>query len=211
MSSEFFIDALPYFDQGYNEPGVREAALALVEEEMRRYRPAKNYLDYLPSSQSEIFETPLIKAELNRIQSRTSMEMLSMKRYELPQPTVGRLNDVNAWQESVDNSEAQNMCQDLRLLNLNMMIQYDPEAWKQSLDLTSKMIQQTEKKLIEEKKATQETNWHRKNEQLDAGSNLSLAEETWVGLVSRNYELEQVLQELSKEVESLEMELNETN
>lgn len=211
MSSEFFIDALPYFDQGYNEPGVREAALALVEEEMRRYRPAKNYLDYLPSSQSETFETPLIKAELNRIQSRTSMEMLSMKRYELPQPTVGRLNDVNAWQESVDNSEAQNMCQDLRLLNLNMMIQYDPEAWKQSLDLTSKMIQQTEKKLIEEKKATQETNWHRKNEQLNAGSNLSIAEETWVGLVSRNYELEQVLQEMSKEVESLEMELNETN
>ena len=211
MSNEFFVDALPYFDQGYNEPGVREAALALVEEEMRRYRPAKNYLDYLPSSQSETFETPLIKAELNRIQSRTSMEMLSMKRYELPQPTVGRLNDVNAWQESVDNSEAQNMCQDLRLLNLNMMIQYDPEAWKQSLDLTSKMIQQTEKKLIEEKKATQETNWHRKNEQLNAGSNLSFAEETWVGLVSRNYELEQVLQEMSKEVENLEMELNESN
>ena len=38
-------DALPYIDLGYDEPGVREAALALVEEETRRYRPTKNYLE----------------------------------------------------------------------------------------------------------------------------------------------------------------------
>ena len=35
------VDALPYYDQGYDEPGVREAAIALVEEETRRYRPTK--------------------------------------------------------------------------------------------------------------------------------------------------------------------------
>ena len=39
------VDALPYIDLGYDEPGVREAALALVEEETRRYRPTKNYLE----------------------------------------------------------------------------------------------------------------------------------------------------------------------
>ena len=48
MSSQVIVDALPYIDQGYDEPGVREAALALVEEETRSYRPTKNYLDHLP-------------------------------------------------------------------------------------------------------------------------------------------------------------------
>ena len=43
--SAVVVDALPYIDLGYDEPGVREAALALVEEETRRYRPTKNYLE----------------------------------------------------------------------------------------------------------------------------------------------------------------------
>ena len=43
--STVVVDALPYIDLGYDEPGVREAALALVEEETRRYRPTKNYLE----------------------------------------------------------------------------------------------------------------------------------------------------------------------
>lgn len=44
-ANDIVVDALPYIDLGYDEPGVREAALALVEEETRRYRPTKNYLE----------------------------------------------------------------------------------------------------------------------------------------------------------------------
>ena len=44
-SGTVVVDALPYIDLGYDEPGVREAALALVEDETRRYRPTKNYLE----------------------------------------------------------------------------------------------------------------------------------------------------------------------
>jgi pre-mRNA-splicing factor SPF27 len=35
------------------------------------------------------------------------MDVLSMKRYELPPPSAGRLNDLQAWIECVDNSMAQ--------------------------------------------------------------------------------------------------------
>ena len=38
QSETVIVDALPYIDHGYDEPGVREAALAMVEEETRRYR-----------------------------------------------------------------------------------------------------------------------------------------------------------------------------
>ena len=80
MANEVQLDALPYVDQGYEEPGVREGvsgklcvlpsvwlvlagdcivrsihffwrlalqAMRLVEEETRRYRPTKNYLEFL--------------------------------------------------------------------------------------------------------------------------------------------------------------------
>lgn len=47
VAGEVVVDALPYFDQGYEAPGVREVAEVLVEEETRRYQPTKNYLRYL--------------------------------------------------------------------------------------------------------------------------------------------------------------------
>ena len=94
MSSEVVVDALPYIDHGYDEPGVREAALAMVEEETRRYRPTKNYLDHLPALNLTSYETDLMKAEFERLASRQPMDTLSMKRYELPTPPPGKMTDV---------------------------------------------------------------------------------------------------------------------
>ena len=37
MTSDVIVDALPYIDHGYDEPGVRVAALGMVEEETWRY------------------------------------------------------------------------------------------------------------------------------------------------------------------------------
>ena len=80
-------------------------ALALVDEETRRYRPTKNYLaPVLPALNINAFETPLMKTELERVASRMPMDTLSMKRYELPPPPAGKMTDVAAWNECVDNS-----------------------------------------------------------------------------------------------------------
>lgn len=48
-----------------------------------------------------------MKAEFERLQSRQPMEMMSMKRYELPQPPAGKMTDIVAWTECVENSMAQ--------------------------------------------------------------------------------------------------------
>ena len=124
MSSEVIVDALPYIDQGYDEPGVREAALALVEEETRRYRPTKNYLDHLPSLNLSSFETDLMKTEFERLNSRQPMDTLSMKRYELPPPPPGKMTDLQAWTECVENSQAQLEHQRTRIMNLDLMLDY---------------------------------------------------------------------------------------
>ena len=79
-SDTVIVDALPYIDHGYDEPGVREAALAMVEEETRRYRPTKNYLEHLPGLDLTSFETDLMRTEFERLSNRQAMDTLSMKR-----------------------------------------------------------------------------------------------------------------------------------
>ena len=81
-SGEVKLDALPYFDKGYDDPGVREAvsadkqliipfnahhhqAMQLVEEETKRYRPTKNYIEFLQPPKST-FEVNTYKQEFNR-------------------------------------------------------------------------------------------------------------------------------------------------
>lgn len=79
----------------------------MVEEETRRYRPTKNYLEHLLPLNITAFETEVLKHEFERMQTRLPMEVLSMKRYELPPPASGKLNDLAAWNQSVENSSAQ--------------------------------------------------------------------------------------------------------
>ena len=54
------------------------------------------------------------------------------------------------------------------------------------------------------RKRIQEVNWQRKNEQIKAGSKLTELEESWVGLVGKNYEIERAIVELETELEEQE-------
>ncbi|KAK2705038.1 pre-mRNA-splicing factor SPF27-like [Artemia franciscana] len=198
--SSIFIDALPYIDQGYDEPGVREAAFKLIEEEMRTFRPSRNYLEHLPPLNLHSFETVLIKAEMERLQKNQPMDVLSMKRYELPPPPPGRASDLVAWTECVDNSFAQLEHQMLRITNLELMLENGCEAWKSHIKLLTTMANEEQKKLHDIRKQTQEINWDRKKSQLDAGEKFKQLETSWVGLVSKNYEIELVCNDLRNKI-----------
>jgi len=187
------VDALPYIDHGYDEPGVREAALAMVEDETRRYRPTKNYLDHLPALNLGMFETPLMKKEYDRLAARQPMDTLSMKRYELPTPPAGKMTDFQAWSECVDNSMAQLEHQRTRILNLELMLEYGGESWKIYNDVLQDLLNRVQAQLGDVKKEIQEVNWARKNQQTQVGDKLKQLESDWVGLVSKNYEIEQAL------------------
>ncbi|CAB3978094.1 Pre-mRNA-splicing factor SPF27 [Paramuricea clavata] len=123
-SHEVTPDALPYYDQGYEEPEVREMVNQLIDEETRRYRGSKKYLEHLPPVVYDKFLTPVLKNEFDRISKRQPMDLLSMKRYELPLPPTAQKNDLTAWQEAVDNSSAQLEHQATRICNLELLSTY---------------------------------------------------------------------------------------
>ncbi|CAL8107235.1 unnamed protein product [Calicophoron daubneyi] len=154
MTTEYVgvVDALPYFDKGYDDPGIREAAALLVEEEMKRYRPTKNYLEHLPTLSGPVqpkFETEVMRAEFDRLSNRLPMELLSMKRYELPPPPAGKMTDVKAWQDAMENAEAQLEHQATRIKNLELMADYGCNAWKQYNKVLENDLQTHEKRLLE--------------------------------------------------------------
>ncbi|CAF0839028.1 unnamed protein product [Didymodactylos carnosus] len=200
---EVLVDALPYFDIGYEDTGVRESALALVEEETRRYKPTKNYLEQLGQPNYHSFETEVMKNEFERLSNRLPMDMLSMKRYELPVPPAGKQTDVTAWNECVENSYAQLEHQTTRILNLELMWDYGANTWKIYNSALQTMLEQAQKQLLELRKRVQEINFQRKHEQTQAGHKLNSLEQTWVGLVSKNYEIECAIAELEKDNQNL--------
>lgn len=179
----------------------------MVEEECRRYRPTKNYLDHLPPLNANAFETELMASEFERIQNRQPMETLSMKRYELPPPPSGKLSEVSAWQESIENSMAQLEHQWVRAMNLELMLDYGIESWKAYLEVIAALQAKTLTQLQESKKQIQDINWQRKQAQTQAGEKLKSLEANWVLLVSKNYEIEQKCAELEDQLQKAHMEV----
>lgn len=121
----------------------------MVEEETRRYRPTKNYLEHLPPLDINKFETEIMRKDFERIQQRLPMEPLSMVRYKLPQPPTGKMSDIAAWTECVENSMAQLEHQSIRIDNLLLMLEYGPETWKEYLQTLVNCVSQAQNKLTQ--------------------------------------------------------------
>lgn len=198
------VDALPYIDQGYDEPGLKEAVFQMIEDETKRYKATKNYLEFLPPVNLTAYETEIMKNEMERIATRQRMELLSMKRYELPEPPPGKGNDINAWIDSVANSEAQLEHQANRIANLNLMNTYGCESWIFHNEILTKMLKKLQGELDQLKKDLQEINWQRKRVQTTTGEKLNNLEASWVGFVSKNFEIERACVQLEHEISKFE-------
>ncbi len=80
------------------------------------------------------------------------------------------------------------------------MSEYGPNAWRLYNKTLKTMFDQAEVQLEEIKKQIQNVNLTRKNEQMVAGNKLRSLEQSWIGLVSKNYEIECAIVELEKEL-----------
>ena len=109
------------------------------------------------------------------------------------------MTDVQAWTECVENSEAQLEHQRTRIMNLDLMLDYGGESWKVYNEVLQDMLTKTQGQLGEAKKRIQEINWARKNQQTQVGERLKQLESNWVGLVSKNYEIEQAVLNMEQE------------
>lgn len=80
------------------------------------------------------------------------------------------------------------------------MAEYGSNSWRAYNQTLKSMQEQAEKHLDEIKKSIQAINFNRKNEQTSAGAQIKSLEQKWIGLVSKNYEIECAIVELEKEL-----------
>ena len=68
------------------------------------------------------------------------------------------------------------------------------------------MLSRVQAQLADVKQAIQEINWSRKDQQTRVGERLKQLESNWVGLVSKNYEIEQAVLTMEHEYNILKFE-----
>ncbi|RDD45803.1 Pre-mRNA-splicing factor SPF27 [Trichoplax sp. H2] len=179
----------------------------LLEEETKRFRPSKKYLENLPPPNDSAFVTPIMKKEFERIAANQPMDLLSMKRYELPPPPVTQRNDPHAWKECVDNSSAQLEHQAVRIINLQLLTKYGSNSWRVYIELLNEMLTNQRKEVQGLTRKIQEINWQRKNEQTNCGSELANLEASWFAMVRKNYDIEQACLELEAQIDASSKEM----
>uniref|UniRef100_A0A0N5AXY2 Pre-mRNA-splicing factor SPF27 n=1 Tax=Syphacia muris TaxID=451379 RepID=A0A0N5AXY2_9BILA len=196
------VDALPYLDTDFNEDD-RQAALQLIENECRSFRPTKNYLKFLPVVDFDAFLTPCLIKENARMSKKQEMQKLDMSRCELSCPsTSGRQGDKTSWRKAIRNAQAQNEHLLLRNLNLELMEEYAPEILLRGNRVLEKQLNVEEKRLRKVKEDIMNLHSCRRQMQLEAGQKLKELEEKWVNMVTKNYKMELTCGELEAENET---------
>uniref|UniRef100_G3UAZ1 Pre-mRNA-splicing factor SPF27 n=1 Tax=Loxodonta africana TaxID=9785 RepID=G3UAZ1_LOXAF len=181
VALEAMVDALAYFDQGYEAPDVQKAAVALVQKKAHRYQPTKNYLSYLTALDYSAFGSDIMRNEFQRLAARQPIEFFSMKNY------------ITAWEECVDNSMSQLGHQAVRIENLELMSQHGCNAWKVYNENLVHMIENIQKELQKLMKHNQNLNWQK-------------MESTGISLVSKKYEIKQTIVQLENEIYQIQQQ-----
>ncbi|KAF5377603.1 hypothetical protein D9615_005165 [Tricholomella constricta] len=202
-------DSLPYYDDDLQKhPGLKRK----VDQELARQPKPPTILHPRVPPPYELFaKNPLLRAELERVESHQPFPSLDSLRYQLPGPTSSPGTDEE-WQAALQNARAQLEHQRIRQTNLTLLQNYGPNAWRIHNYLLEATAKQTEKALEDLKHLTVEVNRERKNYQDRLGKQLTSLETQWTELISSVLQIEMANVALDAEIEELnrrEVELAE--
>ncbi|KAF8624795.1 hypothetical protein AX15_005684 [Amanita polypyramis BW_CC] len=200
MNAPDIFDSLPYYDDDLQKfPFLKEK----VDRELAKEGKPPSALHPKVPPPVELFaKNPLLKAEIERIETHQPMPQFDIVRYQLPGPTSVPGTDEE-WRAALDNARAQLEHQKLRLTNLTLMQTYGVNAWKihnYRLEESAKVV---EKAVEEMKELTVEVNRERKNAQERFGKQLTMLETRWTELISNILQIEMANVALEAEIERL--------
>ncbi|GMT19148.1 hypothetical protein PFISCL1PPCAC_10445, partial [Pristionchus fissidentatus] len=197
-ASSHLVDALPYLDTAYGETD-RQHALNLIANECKVFLPTANYLKHLPVPDYDVFLTPTLMKENARMAKKEEMTKLDMSRCELPPPSSAKSGDKQAWKKSIDNARAQNEHLVVRESNLELMEEFASDGFLRRNRCLEEILHSEEEKLREKKQTILQIHAKRKAAQLEAGSKLKDGEAAWVGMLTKNYQMEMAIEQLERE------------
>lgn len=205
------IDALPYIDGITNDD--RHQAEELIKEELTRSK--KKPTDYLasfpPLPPSRFQGHPILQHEYARVKAAKPLEPLDTSRFHLAPPPANQHSDFSAWRKATDNAHSQLEHQYNRLLNLELLLRFGPNARRVHNKSLEGHVHRLETEIEQLQQQRDSINRQRKLTQESDGRALQQMEQQYKVLVAKNMEINMACQELESEVSQLQEETGQSD
>lgn len=198
------IDALPYIDGMTNDD--RHQAEELINEELKKSnKKPSDYLASFPPLPASRFEGhPILQHEYARVKAGKQMEAMDTSRFHLTPPPASQQNDFGAWRAATDNAHSQLEHQYNRLLNLELLLRFGPNARRVHNKSLEGHVYRLEKEIEQLQQQKDSINKQRKLSQESDGRALQQMEQQYTALIAKNMEINMACQELESEVNELQ-------